>query len=341
MLRMYDALPAYLGGKRKLVARIFRHLPCPAEAPVFADAFLGGGSVSMYAKARGYSVRCNDIAERSVIIGKALIDNSQVTLSEHDVMRLFVPHPEAGTFARDHMAPDVVTPSHAAFLDNAMAWARATEGPKGQLYLLLCVRYLLSQRPMGNFGAKTIVHQMAEGEYDEVNPAYLKDCVQRMVLQHPLKVAKKLARKGNLGVFANGLEHETWHGDALDFCRNVRADIVFWDSPYAGTSSYEREMRPLDEMLAGHTIEPVKSRFSKADSLQFLEELFVAAEHIPVWAMSYGGPAIDAETLQQMMGKYRRDVKVEAHKYAHLAALASAESKKKNVELILIGKGQP
>ena len=35
-----QALPPYLGGKRKLLGQIMKHLPGPDEAPVFIDAFL-------------------------------------------------------------------------------------------------------------------------------------------------------------------------------------------------------------------------------------------------------------------------------------------------------------
>lgn len=63
-LPIFDALPPYLGGKRRLLGNIFRDLPPPSEAPVFADAFLGGGSVSLYAKLRGYRVLCNDLGWR-------------------------------------------------------------------------------------------------------------------------------------------------------------------------------------------------------------------------------------------------------------------------------------
>ena len=68
MWKPLRALPPYLGGKRRLLGHIFKHVPKPADAPVFVDAFLGGGSVSLYAKARGYRVVCNDIALRSQIV---------------------------------------------------------------------------------------------------------------------------------------------------------------------------------------------------------------------------------------------------------------------------------
>jgi len=72
------ALPPYFGGKRRLLGRIFKHIPKPSEAPVLVDAFMGGGSVALFGKARGYRVIANDIALRSHIVGKALIENDHV-----------------------------------------------------------------------------------------------------------------------------------------------------------------------------------------------------------------------------------------------------------------------
>ena len=74
MFSKFKALPSYFGGKRKLVKYIFK--PIKKTDGVFIDAFLGGGSVSLYAKAKGYKVISNDIAFRSVIIGQALISLS-------------------------------------------------------------------------------------------------------------------------------------------------------------------------------------------------------------------------------------------------------------------------
>jgi adenine-specific DNA methylase len=84
------ALPAYLGGKRRLCAVIFALLGQAIEqdqwrGTTFVDPFLGGGSVSLYAKASGFRVICNDLALRSAAVGHALIANSSVRLTRVDV----------------------------------------------------------------------------------------------------------------------------------------------------------------------------------------------------------------------------------------------------------------
>src|SRR2546427_4617648 len=77
-MRSAGAAPPYLGGKRRLCPIIFREIdrviPCEHwQGLTFLDGFLGGGSVSLYAKAQGFSVVSTDIAARSIVIGDALI----------------------------------------------------------------------------------------------------------------------------------------------------------------------------------------------------------------------------------------------------------------------------
>src|SRR5256885_16915797 len=91
-LTLWASLPPYLGGKRRLCPLIFREidrlLPRRLWAGrTFLDAFLGGGSVSLYAKAQGFWVVATDIAERAIVVGQALIENQRVKLTRDDVLR--------------------------------------------------------------------------------------------------------------------------------------------------------------------------------------------------------------------------------------------------------------
>ena len=95
-LSLWAALPPYLGGKRRLCPLIFREidrvLPRRRWPRLkFLDAFLGGGSVSLYAKAQGFRVVATDIADRAIIVGQALIANSRVKLTREDVLRQLAP----------------------------------------------------------------------------------------------------------------------------------------------------------------------------------------------------------------------------------------------------------
>lgn len=90
----FQALPPYRGGKRRarpailgLVENVY-----PQSSwlrLVFCDAFVGGGSVALAAKAFGCGqILANDLATRSVIVGRALLENTRARLSRNDVVHL-------------------------------------------------------------------------------------------------------------------------------------------------------------------------------------------------------------------------------------------------------------
>jgi hypothetical protein len=336
--RRLAALPPYQGGKRRLLGQIFKHLPRPAEAPVFVDAFLGGGSVSLSAKARGYRVVCNDIALRSQIVGEALIANDRVTLGQEDVTRLFVGNGAGPGFIETHFADKVVTGEHARFLDTAVANARAAAGVKRWLLLLLLIKYVFRMRPMGNFGARTIVQQAAHGAWEAMNPHYVRDMLARGVADHPAAVAEVLRRQVNRGVFSNGLKNEVHRLDVFEFLDGVEGDILYLDPPYAGTSAYETALRPLDAMLEGRLVRTERSAFSRAEGMEMLERLLENAARFPVWAISYGNAETDLDGLVRVVERFRPVVAAEAFRYTHLTGLSGREHRERNRELLVVAR---
>jgi 16S rRNA G966 N2-methylase RsmD len=328
-----------MGGKRKLLGQIFKHLPGPAQTSVFVDAFLGGGSVSLMAKARGYRVLCNDIAERSRIIGEALIANDRVTLDEADVLRLFAGEHD-GTFIVDHFAPDVVPTKHARFLDRAFAVARSIEGPKHWLLMLLLVKYILRLRPMGNFGAKAIIRQIENQNWEAIKPAYMREIVHRGIDGHPKRICETLRRQINAGIFGNGQVNSVACADVFDFLKQIDGgDILYLDPPYSGTSAYETALCPLDSMITGRVIDPEPSVFSRRDAVAALERLFEAAHRFPLWAISYGNTELSLDDLVRIVRRFRCDVRTESFHYIHLTGLSSAEKREQNREFLIIAKG--
>jgi adenine-specific DNA methylase len=118
---------------------------------LLSGTFCGSGSVSLYAKAKGYKVISNDIAYRSLIIGKAIIANNSAKLESEDLARLFVKtkHDE---FIKKNYCPKVFTTKIADFLDNAVAAAHHVENEtKRYLLLHLLIKFILSCRQFGKF----------------------------------------------------------------------------------------------------------------------------------------------------------------------------------------------
>ena len=342
-LPMFGALPPFPGGKRRLLGALFKHIPPPSQAPVLADAFLGGGAVSLYAKARGYRVLCNDLAERSVVVGRALIENDRVQLSAADVLRLFDPAlaGQSDGFVSGHLCPDVLPEVHGRFLDNARAALGGFSGTKRDLVKLLLVKYAFRLRPMGNFGAKSIVHQVVDGDFDAVTPAFLRGTFLDRVHAHPRTHVEALRTAINRGVFCGAGPCKAHQGDAAAFLRTVHAEIAYIDPPYATTTPYETALRPVDELLAGHALTPEPSAFSGAGWRTALEDLLDAAARAPTVVLSFGNVACDLDELLALMRRFKRHVHGEAIKYEHLASLASEESRARNLELIVVGRDNP
>lgn len=338
-MKMFQALPAYFGGKRRLLGLIFKDLPGPSEAPTLIDAFLGGGSVSLFAKARGYRVICNDVAERSHIIGRALIQNDHVTLTHEDLIRFSQPLKELG-YAEANLQPHVFPRDHGRFLDHVLLHSRRCDGCVGDLGALLVVHHALKVRPMGNFGARKIMLQAAAGQWEDMNPHYVKDLVNRGLPRHPIRLAERLLPKINAGVFANGQVNEAHKGDVFEFLGNVAGDICYMDPPYSGTQSYEQAMKPLDELLNGGPVQWGPNPFSTQPPEVILPKLFAAADHIPTLVLSYGNQRIDLLGLMELMRQFRPHVTGQAINYIHCTGLSGEQSRKNNQELLVIGRSE-
>jgi hypothetical protein len=336
-LALWSALPPYLGGKRRLCPLIFREVDrlLPRHlwpGLTFLDGFLGGGSVSLYAKAQGFRVISTDIADRAITVGQALIENSRVRLTHEDVLRLAAPTDDPpGRIERDY-APGTFTGPQARLLDRALIAAAATaDRAKAALLRLLAVRVALLAHPMSQVRAGTI-HRLSSGEYESITESCLYHYVDGLRLTRPEKLWE-LAQSINAGVFSG---HATVRqASVLDVLPEIEADVAYFDPPYPGVMSYEKEYRIIDEILEGQS-RPT-SPFTARDGAAMLDTLFGRAMHIPVWLLSLGNAVVGIEELAEKMARLGRETRSIAIKYAHLPAVATAEKKEANQEFLVVG----
>lgn len=324
-----------------MVKAIFKDAPTARQAPVFADAFLGGGSVSLMAKALGYQVLCNDIAQRSFIVGKALVENNRVKLSKADILRLFVPVKNNG-FIQENFCPEVILSKQAEFLDNAFAVVRNMEDShKKYMLLLLLVKYILSMREYKKFSTPYAFNiPMEERRIEWIKNRTYHVSIKAVLKPIPDALREMMARV-NRGVIDNACENKAYSLDVRDFLSKIKADIVYIDPPYAGTMAYEDNYHALDQMLAGKLFPAEKSEFSNKDGMKFLDDVFQAAKHIPTWIISMGNAQgqNDLMELQEMVEQYRKPT-VYRIKYKHIPAVASEEHQAKNEEYLIIGRAR-
>jgi adenine-specific DNA methylase len=334
---MWSALPPYLGGKRRLCPLIFREVDRLLQrrawpGMTFLDAFLGGGSVSLYAKAQGFRVIATDIAERAIVVGQALIENTRVRVTHDDVLRLAAPSDDAPGRVEQTYAPRVFTRAQARFLDRALAVAAETgDVAKAALIRLLAIRVALLAHPMSQVRAGTI-HRLETGEYESITESCLYHYVDGLRLTRP-PTLWALAQQINAGVFQG--TGRVRKASVLDLLPGLEAHVAYFDPPYPGVMSYEKEYKIIDEILEG-AARPT-SPFTAKDGASLLDTLFERATHIPVWILSLGNAVVEIEELEAKMTRLGRATKAIALKYQHLPAVATEEKKRENREFLVVG----
>jgi hypothetical protein len=332
-LSFFEALPPYPGGKRRLVPAIFGliHAICPrASWPglTLADPFLGGGGVALTAKALGFGrVLANDLATRSVIIGRALLENSTTTLTPLDVLQLFeasaVGCSRSGDFLERLPAP------LAEFLASAWAHVQGYPPPKVDLARLLLMRWLLSSFPMG-LPSATDSWRIRDRDFDPITYRRLHHYLSReRHLLHP-RYLLRLAAKINAGVFPGSASVTQF--DALALLPQIKGDVAYLDPPYGGTQSYENAYRLLDAFLGDD--HPTVSSFSSTSPP--IDELLAACDHIPVLVLSMNNAVFSEQELTALVARHRCVERVISIPYTHYGPLASPRKNKANREMLVL-----
>lgn len=341
----HQALPTYLGGKRKLLPWIFGRLaavipPQQWKNLVFADPFVGGGAVSLFAKRQGFQqVLSNDWSDRSQLIIQGLLSNQTIHLSREDVLYLTQAlHTNPG-FVELHFCPSVFSTRHAKALDSLILQAETFLCPTKQALAKLLVWHLVSEYVCFPTSIGTSNRPFAEvldglREWHSLNPKRFTDQSFPRLFK-PTWNHLETKRNAINGGVTGGSPVQGFQMDAFGFVSKVQADILYLDPPYPNTSNYESHNRVLDAILSGHlpgNQPTVVSPFSKGT--QALEDLLACSSHIPCWILSYGSNVISLQELVELVKRHAgtRTVEGYAKAYQHLAHV----SKQKNNQEFLV-----
>lgn len=269
---MFDGVPAYLGGKRKLLGTIFRELAKAVDSLEwrdcsFVDGFTGGGSVSIYAKAQFREVLSNDYSDRSAMIAQAILANNDVRLSRADCVLLMEGAESATNWCATQ--PDWFIPGTAKAIDRGLAYADSVGNPtKAALLRLLAWRFVCLSRPSsGDFTSRNLVDRAMDGELKNTGVVSAKYAFRPPNIRDALHWAEIT----NRSVFRGNLRFE--QRDAITASEDWGADIVYIDPPYAGDSAYETFYRMADSAMAqaeipkGGGVSPFSDRKTAEDAI--------------------------------------------------------------------------
>jgi adenine-specific DNA methylase len=230
------------------------------------------------------------------------------------------------------MAPSVFTAKQARFLDSALRAASAAPDPsKAALIRLLAIRMALLCHAYSQVRKGTI-HRVTTGEYESITESAAYHYIDGLRLTTPKRL-QELARQINAGVFQGS--GRVLKASVLDVLPDIKADVAYFDPPYPGVMSYEREYKVIDQILEG--ISRPTSPFTARTGAALLDTLFERATHIPVWLLSLGNAVVGPEELEAKMLRHGRKTKVITLKYQHLPAVATEEKKARNRELLVMG----
>ena len=321
----FQALPPYLGGKRRLCPLIFAALAevVPRKewpGTTFLDPMCGGGAVALYAKAHGFRTTASDLAERGAIVARALVANDRVRFERADCVRLVGQRALGPTSA--HNAPPA-TAAQQQWLAQALATASHRSEPRRSLLRLLIVTTVLRWYPLSMPSASD-AEAAAQGDFDRISSRRLGHYVRARRSFSP-DALWQTAEAINRGVF--GGHGVAAQGDARAVIAATSADVVYLDPPYPGTTRYERAYARIDRLLGNAP--------SDAPSPS-LDDLLDAARVAPWVVCSYGGPQVRGGAFADQVRRHRPVVTTLSIPYARLRAVATEKTNAQSREYLVI-----
>ena len=215
----------FMGSKSKLLSSIseaIKSQPCNTVL----DLFSGSGVVSYMLKAEGRQVISNDYMAFSSLIGKALIENSHITLPDNKAKALLQPAKNSDGFVEQNFAGLYFTNDENRLIDQVRANIKLLDNPYEQaIAISALVRACFKRRPRGIF--TYVGHRYDDGRKD------LKTSLDAHFLE--------AVRLYNGAVFDNGQSNSASRQDALQ--TEYKPDLVYIDPPYYSPHSDNEYVR--------------------------------------------------------------------------------------------------
>ena len=223
----------YIGSKQKLVDWIWKHTP--EGVGTVLDAFSGSAVVAYMYKTKGLQVIANDRLRYCHHAAKAIIENNSVRLSEDEIEALLADNAKAGSFVQENFKGIFFAKGVHALIDTIRANCDKLSGFKKDIALFGLGKTCMSGK--GGFG-----HFSSSTDYGrrQDTPDEFKD-----------RLRKNLQRINAL-VFDNDKENKAYRQDINDLLPKAKADLAYFDPPYAtefSTTNYERAYHFVEGLM--------------------------------------------------------------------------------------------
>ena len=324
----------YIGSKQKLIDWIWQNTPEDVKS-VF-DAFGGSNVVGFLYKRKGLKVFTNDQLKYSYHISRAIIENNSVTLSDDEIENLAQPKSNAGDFIQRNFKHTFFTPEVLNILDSLRANIDTLKGYKKDIALFALGKTCISGK--GGFGhfSSTTMHgkrRFTKNQFIELYKSNLK-------------------RISDL-VFDNGQENKAYNGEILDIAPQVKADLAYFDPPYAthfSTTNYETAYHFVEGLMTMWKGKEIKED-SKTKSYQvssktvtektaneFFENYLNASKHIKYWIISYRDNAYPSERkIKTIIDDLNKDSRMKSRDHHYSLSSAHGENSDAKEHIFICG----
>lgn len=235
----------YQGSKLKLVDWIWDNVR-DLNFDSAIDLFGGTGSVSYMLKSKGKSVIYNDVLIFNSIIGKALIENDNVTLSDDEINYILTKHDyKYPTFIADNFKDIFYLEEENSWLDYVTYNIRNlhNEDKKNIAYFALFQACII-KRPYNLFHRANLYVRTSDVKRGFGN----KTTWDKSFEEH----FRKFVVEANKSIFSNNKKCIALNYDAFDFpIESYNADLVYIDTPYINSKGVGTDYLDFYHFLEG------------------------------------------------------------------------------------------
>jgi len=322
----------YIGNKEKLVHWIIDEMP--VKKGMVLDLFAGGCSVSYALKEKGYSVISNDILYADYVLAKALVENTDKTLS----LSVFDKKVDEGrvkelTQKFQIMKDRLYYSEEIKELARLVAISEQLEDNERYLFLALMRRAMIRKLPYSRMNVPWNQIQRLRDEDYSYKKYGRKRAYHNQTFESHMRenfiAYNKAVFKGNIC--------KAYNCDAADMIAQIdKVDVVYMDPPYPSTmNNYDAFYGIFDEMFdqkKDHMDFTQRSIFlDNMDKL--VGQLIGKTKYVLLSQNTRVQPGPD--DMEAMLSKYG---KVEVKEKKHNYQVTGKENKNGSKELLFILK---